>query len=66
MRQQNSYRVINEDIVALRNIAWAITKDNPYNDIAHSVYSATELLLLSSEDRDTDIAISIFNFLTIN
>ena len=32
MRKQNKYRVINEDIAALRNIAWAIFENDRLNN----------------------------------
>ena len=48
MRRQNSYRVINEDIAALRNIAWAMmvrTAGGYQYKAAFRVYTIMELLL---------------------
>jgi hypothetical protein len=48
MRQQNGYRVINEDIAALRNIAWAMMYKTAGSDKHNQVcliYVVAELLL---------------------
>ena len=45
MRTQNSYRVINEDIAALRNIAWAASKRAVYH---REVYNANLVLGIAS------------------
>lgn len=57
MRKQNSYRVINEDIAALRNIAWSIhekRKDQGWKvNVCYPVLTITNLLLTAKEDQDT-------------
>ena len=58
-------RKVNEDIAALRNIAWAIFENDRLNNVAAAVLSSTELLLVSSNDRDIDVAYGIHNLLTI-
>ena len=45
MRQQNEYRVINEDIAALRNIAWAIWQSDSDNKTARAAMNVTSSLL---------------------
>ena len=45
MRQQNECRIINEDIAALRNIAWAVWQNNSDNKTARAAMNVTALLL---------------------
>lgn len=58
MRQRNEYRVINEDIAALRNIAWAAIRranleGRQLSDAAVVVYKVSDISLHSRDDADS-------------